>query len=86
MKRLALVTKMEILASDIANRLLFVDLWFKKEIDEINAQRLIESVPSDYREYLKHKRLLANHTLTEPEEKIIKYSRSYWNKCPCQDL
>ncbi|MGC2427665.1 MAG: M3 family oligoendopeptidase [Nitrososphaeraceae archaeon] len=67
----ALVTKMEILASDIANRLLFVDLWFKKEIDEINAQRLIESVPSDYREYLKHKRLLASHTLTEPEEKII---------------
>jgi oligoendopeptidase F len=67
----ALVTKMEILASDITNRLLFVDLWFKKEIDEENAQRLIKSAPSDYKEYLKHKRLLASHTLTEPEEKII---------------
>jgi len=67
----ALVTKMEILASDITNRLLFVDLWFKKEIDEENAQRLIKSAHSDYKEYLKHKRLLASHTLTEPEEKII---------------
>src|SRR6266487_1885293 len=54
----ALVTKMEILASDITNRLLFVDLWFKKEIDEENAQRLIKSAHSDYKEYLKHKRLL----------------------------
>ena len=67
----SLLTKMEMLGSETTNRLLFFDLWFKKEIDEENAQRLIESVPYDYREYLKHKRLLAKHTLTEPEEKII---------------
>lgn len=67
----ALVTKMEKMASDISNRLLFFDLWFKKEIDEKNAQRLINSVSPVYREYLRHKRLLAKHSLTEPEEKIV---------------
>ncbi len=36
----------------MANRLLFFDLWFKKEVDEENAQRLIESVSPVYREYL----------------------------------
>jgi oligoendopeptidase F len=67
----SLVTRMEQLESDVANRLLFFDLWFKKGIDEQNAKRLIESLPVEYREYLKHKRLLARHTLTELEEKII---------------
>lgn len=67
----ALATKMEKLASDIGNRLLFFDLWFKKEIDQTNAQRLIDSVQPVYREYLRHKRLLAEYALTEPEEKII---------------
>ena len=67
----ALVTKMGLYASNIANRLLFFELWFKKEIDEEVAQRLIESVSPVYREYLEHIRLLAKHTLTEPEEKII---------------
>lgn len=67
----ALMTKMEKLASDVTNRLLFFDLWFKKELDEENAQRLINSVSSMYKEYLRHKRLLAKHALTEPEEKII---------------
>jgi oligoendopeptidase F len=67
----SLVTKMEIMRSNITNRLMFFDLWFKKDIDEENAQRLIDSTPSVYREYLKHKCLLAKYTLTEPEEKII---------------
>src|SRR3954462_14428725 len=67
----SLVTKMDKLESDVANRLISFDLWFKKEINEENARRLIESAPFEYREYLKHKRLLARHTLTEPEEKII---------------
>src|ERR671920_603031 len=68
----SLVTKMEIMRSNITNRLLFFDLWFKKDIDAQNAQRLINSIPSVYQEYLKHKRLLAKYTLTESEEKIIK--------------
>lgn len=67
----ALVTKMEKMASDAGNRMLFFDLWFKKEIGEEKAQHLINSVPLVYREYLRHKRLLAKHALTEPEEKII---------------
>ena len=70
-ERAALVTKMATFGSNIANRLLFFDLWFKKEVDEENAQRLIESVSPVYREHLKHERLLAKYTLTEPEEKII---------------
>jgi len=67
----ALVTKMGIFGSNVANRLLFFDLWFKKGVTEETAQRLIESISPVYREYLKHQRLLAKYTLTEPEEKII---------------
>ncbi|MFY9871522.1 MAG: M3 family metallopeptidase [Candidatus Nitrosopolaris sp.] len=70
-ERAALVTKMGMFGCNIANRLLFFDLRFKKEIGEENAQRLIESVSPVYREYLNHLRLLAKYTLTEPEEKII---------------
>src|SRR5918992_3628740 len=67
----SLLTRMDLMASNIGNRLLFFDLWFRKELDEDNAKRLIESMPIVYREYLKHKRLLAKYVLTEPEEKII---------------
>jgi oligoendopeptidase F len=67
----ALVTRMEKLASDIGNRMLFFDLWFKKELDKENAERLIDGVPPVYREYLRHKRLVAKYSLSEPEEKII---------------
>jgi oligoendopeptidase F len=70
-ERAALVTKMAMFGSNMANRLLFFDLWFKKEVGEETADRLIESVSPVYREYLKHQRLLAKYTLTEPEEKII---------------
>jgi oligoendopeptidase F len=67
----ALVIKMEKLASDIGNRTLFFDLWFKKQVDDENARRLIEAVLPVYREYLRHKRLVAKYALSEPEEKII---------------
>jgi oligoendopeptidase F len=67
----ALVMKMEKLASDIGNRLLFFDLWFKKQLDEQNASRLINAMLEVYREYLRHKRLVAKYSLSEPEEKII---------------
>jgi oligoendopeptidase F len=67
----SLLTKMDLMAADIANRLLFFDLWFRKGLDEKIAHALIESMPEVYREYLKHKRLLARYALTEPEEKII---------------
>ena len=67
----ALVTKIETLASSIGNRALFFDLWFKKGLDDQNAARLIEAAPEVYREYLRHKRLVAKYSLSEPEEKII---------------
>ena len=50
----SLVTKMDLLESDVANKLISFDLWFKKGINEENARRLIESAPFEYREYLKH--------------------------------
>ena len=67
----ALVTKMEKLASEINNRMLFFDLWFKKQIDHENANRLINAIPKEYQEHLRHKRLVAKYSLSEPEEKII---------------
>lgn len=67
----ALVIKMEKLASEISNRMLFFDLWFKKQIDYENANRLINAIPKAYQEHLRHKRLVAKYSLSEPEEKII---------------
>jgi len=67
----ALLTKMEMLSADVSNRLLFFDIWFKKQLDDRNANRLINSAPIVYREHLKHSRLLSKFTLSEPEEKII---------------
>src|SRR5919198_223756 len=61
----ALVIKMEKLASDIGNRTLFFDLWFKRQLDDENADRLINAVPQVYREYLRHKRLVGKYSLSE---------------------
>ena len=66
----SLVTKMTKLAADIENRTLFFDLWWKKKIDEKNANRLIKDA-SQLSNYLRHKRLMAKYSLSEPEEKII---------------
>jgi oligoendopeptidase F len=66
----SLVTKMAKLGSQIDNKTLFFDLWWKQKVDEKNAQRLMMDA-GNLREYLRHKRLLAKYTLTEPEEKII---------------
>src|SRR5918997_4211880 len=67
----SLVIKMEKLASEISNRMLFFDLWFKKQIDHENASRLINAISMPYQEHLRHKRLVAKYSLSEPEEKII---------------
>jgi len=65
-----LMTMMSKLSSDISNRILFFDLWWKTKIDENNAKRLIKE-SGELSEYLKHKRLIAKYSLSEPEEKII---------------
>jgi len=66
----ALLTRISKFGSDIENRLLFFDLWWKKQVDEKNARRLIKSA-GQFSEYLRFKRLLAKYSLSEPEEKII---------------
>jgi oligoendopeptidase F len=66
----SLLTKMTKLGSEIDNKMLFFDLWWKRKIDDKNAKRLMRDA-GNLGEYLRHKRLLARYTLTEPEERII---------------
>ena len=66
----SLLTRISKFSSEIENRLLFFDLWWKKQIDEKNARRLIKSA-GQFSEYLRFKRLLAKYSLSEPEERII---------------
>ncbi|MFB5629363.1 MAG: M3 family oligoendopeptidase [Nitrosarchaeum sp.] len=66
----SLMTRMSKLGSEISNKILFFDLWWKTKIDDKNAQRLIKD-SGELSEYLSHKRLFAKYALSEPEEKII---------------
>ncbi|MFQ5781842.1 MAG: M3 family oligoendopeptidase [Nitrosopumilus sp.] len=66
----SLMTKMSKLGSEISNKILFFDLWWKTQIDEKNAQRLIKD-SGEMTQYLLHKRLFAKYALSEPEERII---------------
>lgn len=65
-----LLTRMTKLGSEIENRTLFFDQWWKKQIDQKNAERLMKSA-GQLSEFLRHKRLVAKYSLTEPEERII---------------
>ena len=66
----SLMTRMSKLGSDISNKILFFDLWWKTQIDGKNAKRLMRDA-GELQEYLSHKRLFAKYSLTEPEERII---------------
>ena len=66
----SLMMRMSKFGSEISNRVLFFDLWWKRTVDEKNAKRLIKD-SGQYSQYLRHKRLLAKYSLTEPEERII---------------
>lgn len=66
----SLMTRMHKLGSDTSNKILFFDLWWKRQIDDKNAKRLIKDA-GEFSRYLKHKRLVAKYSLSEPEEKII---------------
>src|SRR3989338_5154486 len=66
----SLLTRMTKLGSEISNRTLFFDLWWKRGIDEKNAKRLIKD-SGELSGYLKYKRLIAKYSLSEPEERII---------------
>lgn len=66
----SLLTRMRKMGADIENRTLFFDQWWKKQIDEKNAKRLIKNA-GELQEFLSYKRVLAKYSLSEPEEKII---------------
>ena len=66
----SLMTKMSKLGSEISNKILFFDLWWKTQVDEKNAKRLMKDA-GEITEYLLHKRLFAKYALSEPEERII---------------
>ena len=66
----SLLTRMSKLGSEVSNKILFFDLWWKTQVDEKNAKRLMRDT-GELAEYLTHKRLFAQYSLSEPEEKII---------------
>ncbi len=66
----SLMTRMSKLGSEISNKVLFFDLWWKTQVDDKNAKRLIKD-SGELSEYLNHKRLVAKYALSEPEERII---------------
>ena len=66
----SLMTRMSKLGSDISNKILFFDLWWKTQVDDKNAKRLMKDT-GEISEYLTHKRLFAKYALSEPEERII---------------
>jgi len=66
----SLMTQMSKLNSEISNKILFFDLWWKTQVDEKNAKRLMRDA-GELTEYLLHKRLFAKYALSEPEERII---------------
>ena len=66
----SLMTRMSKLGSEISNKVLFFDLWWKTQVDEKNARRLMKDA-GELIEYLQHKRLFAKYALSEPEERII---------------
>lgn len=59
----------EELQAELANRMLFFDLWWQK-LDDANAGRLL-AVSGDYAYHLESLRRFREHALSEPEEKII---------------
>jgi oligoendopeptidase F len=66
---LAFRGRVDDLITDVQNRTLFFDLWWKALDDEPAARLLAASGDNAY--YLESMRLFKPHTLSEPEEKII---------------
>ena len=63
------VARFEQFAAEISNRMLFFQLWWKA-LDIENAYRLMDA-SGDFRYWLQQMRNFRNHTLSEPEEKVI---------------
>ena len=67
----ALVTEMELLGTEISNKLIFFDIWFKNILTEKDANRILQTINPVYKHFLIHKRILGKYTLSEKEEKIV---------------
>ena len=65
-----LLTRVTKLGSEVENRTLFFDQWWKKQIDQKTAEKMLRSA-GQLTEFLRHKRVIAKYSLTEPEERII---------------
>lgn len=68
-KALAFLGRMEQLLTEAQNRILFFSLWWKA-LDDEPAERLL-AYAGDLRYKLEQDRLFKEHTLTEPEEKVV---------------
>lgn len=66
---LSFKSKMEQLAADVENRVLFFTLWWKS-LDDAASERLLKS-SGEYRYFLESQRRFKPHTLSEAEEKVI---------------
>ena len=66
---LSFVSKAEQALAEARNRVLFLELWWKSLPDDA-AKRLMSGA-GDVAYYLHQERLFKDHTLTEPEERII---------------
>ncbi|MCE1255218.1 MAG: oligoendopeptidase F, partial [Anaerolineae bacterium] len=64
-----LVSRVDNFMAGISNRLLFFTLWWK-ELNDADAE-LFMAAAGDYRYWLEEIRHFKQHTLSEPEEKII---------------
>lgn len=66
---LAFKTRIEQLATAVANRVMFFSLWWK-DVDDENAKRLMRNA-GDYTYFLESERMFKPHTLAEREEQIV---------------
>ncbi len=64
-----LVAKTAQFVSELQNKLLFFELWWKA-LDDAHARRLLQTA-GDLQYYFEAMRSFKKHTLSEPEEKII---------------
>jgi len=66
---LAFMGRVEQAATEARNRMIFFELWWRA-LKADDAERLMEG-SGDLRYYLEQERLFSDHTLSEPEEKIV---------------
>ena len=66
---LALMARIDQFLTELGNRILFFNLWWKSVPDD-QAERLMADA-GDYRYWLEEMRHFKPHTLSEPEEKVV---------------